>query len=175
MHYFSSVLVPVDGSASSEAALDVACSVARESKGHVRVLHVCEPHVYLAGRRVHTGPEPVAERRDEEALLQRAAEHARSYGLDVDVELAEGDPVDEILAAAERIGADTIVVGSRGTGGFARLVLGSVAERLMERSPRPVLVVRRPTIPAEHAASPKSHRGPGDHPSTGSARAAGPG
>ena len=160
MHYFSSVLVPVDGSPSSEAALDVACSIARDAKGRVRVLHVREPHVYLAGRHVHLGHEPVEELRDEEAVLRRAAEHARSYGLDVDVEMAEGDPVDEILAAAERTDAGTIVVGSRGTGGFARLVLGSVAERLMERSARPVLVVHRPTVPAERTQSSQSHPGP---------------
>lgn len=162
MHYFSSVLVPVDGSASSEAALDVACSIARDAKGHVRVLHVREPHMYLAGRHVHVGPEPVEELRDEETVLRRAAEQARAYGLDIDVEMAAGDPVDEILAVAERIDADTIVVGSRGMGGFARLVLGSVAERLMERSARPVLVVRRPTAPAGSAQHLQSRPGPAD-------------
>jgi nucleotide-binding universal stress UspA family protein len=70
--------------------------------------------------------------------------------LEVRHRLAEGDPAEEILRAAEEEGADLIVMGTHGRGGLSRLLMGSVAEAVMRKALCPVLTVRGP-IPAEGA------------------------
>jgi hypothetical protein len=56
--------------------------------------------------------------------------------------LREGDPAEEIVALAEGLDADLVVVGSRGSGLVGRLITGSVSEAVVRRAPCPVLVVR---------------------------------
>ena len=68
-----------------------------------------------------------------------------SHGIDASAELRVGDPAGEVLAAAHAFGADLIVVGSRGQTGLRRLVLGSVARRVLYHSSASVLVVRAET------------------------------
>jgi nucleotide-binding universal stress UspA family protein len=68
-------------------------------------------------------------------LLKRAGWRARGI-------LREGVPLAEVLREATASRADLLVVGARGTGGLARLLLGSVAEGALDRSPVPVLLVK---------------------------------
>ena len=56
--------------------------------------------------------------------------------------IGEGDPADEIVSAAEEIGADLIVVATHGRSGWRRFVLGSVTEKLMRSAECPILTVR---------------------------------
>lgn len=129
MPYFRSILLALDGSAPARAALDVACALARERGGRITVVTV-------------RGTEP-EERRAALALVRDAAEHAqRDYGLELESQILDGDPLTEILAAATVCGADSIVLGSHGRSGVARALLGSVAEGVMRRSTVPVVVVR---------------------------------
>lgn len=145
MRFFSSMLLAVDGSATSEAALDVACSLANAYGGTIAALHVLPGDLHLQGRRIHALPEMEADKRRAAFAIARAAEdRAKSqHGVSFQVKIVDGDPVDELLAAAETSGADTIVLGNRGQNALATLVLGSVAHGIMERSRRPVLVVNR--------------------------------
>lgn len=129
MPYFRLVVVALDGSSQARAAFDVACSLARERQGTVTAITV-------------RGPDP-DERRDALALVREATAHARAdYGLELQAEIRDGDPVTEILAATEQCGADSIVIGSHGRGGLQRALLGSVAEGVMRRATVPVVVVR---------------------------------
>ena len=63
---------------------------------------------------------------------------------DIKVEqlVSDGDPGDEILAQAERLAADLIVIGSRGLGAYAELLLGSVSRKVLHLAKVPVMVVR---------------------------------
>jgi nucleotide-binding universal stress UspA family protein len=68
---------------------------------------------------------------------------AAEKGFGVQTELLTGSPVDEIVAYADTIDADLIVVGSRGHGALASAVLGSVSQGVLHEARRPVLVFRR--------------------------------
>jgi universal stress protein A len=64
-----------------------------------------------------------------------------------------GDPADEIIAAAARMDADMIVMGSRGMGRLGSAILGSVASAVLRSAPCPVLVVREPEDEVAHSVS----------------------
>lgn len=77
-----------------------------------------------------------------EQLFTRAAERAYVAPARFQTDVRAGDPVPELLTAAEDHDATQIIVGSHGREGVPRVVLGSVAEELVRRSPIPVTVVR---------------------------------
>ncbi|MFC6764761.1 universal stress protein [Natrinema soli] len=93
------------------------------------------------------GPElqiPVTERAQEYAddVLESARETASKYGRSLETTVATGEPDHRIVATAEEEAVDLIVVGSHGQEGISRVLLGTVAENVVRRSPAPVLVIR---------------------------------
>lgn len=78
----------------------------------------------------------------EQAALEEVAAAVRRDGVEVDVAVADGRPSDAIDSLATQFEADLIVVGSRGNGPIATLLVGSVAAEVTERADRPVLVAR---------------------------------
>jgi nucleotide-binding universal stress UspA family protein len=142
MTHFSNILLALDGSAPSDAAFEAACSLACGRGGRITAVYVCEPRPHLHGRHVDWYSDDDAAHREGLAVLRRASETAsRDYGLTIETNRLDGQIVPEIVAHAQRIGADTIVIGSHGRGGLERVLLGSVAEALMRASRVPVLVV----------------------------------
>jgi nucleotide-binding universal stress UspA family protein len=75
-------------------------------------------------------------------LIDEAQEKAHEAGVAAYSRLLRGDPVDEIVAYADTIDADLIVVGSRGHGAVTSALLGSVSRGILQEARRPVLVVR---------------------------------
>jgi nucleotide-binding universal stress UspA family protein len=137
---FRMILVPYDFSPDAAAALRVAGAMAEAERGEVRVLHVMTP-AYPP----HGGPlRPPAHAVDATArILHSVATRAlRRRNVRVWTRVAVGQPVAAIVAAARTV--DCVVMGTRGRSGFARLVLGSVAERVVRTSPVPVLTVPQP-------------------------------
>jgi nucleotide-binding universal stress UspA family protein len=74
--------------------------------------------------------------------LSQAAKTLSSAGWKVDQVITDGAPLRDLLATVSNVGADLLVVGARGVTGLRHLLLGSVAEGALNRSPVPVLVVR---------------------------------
>jgi nucleotide-binding universal stress UspA family protein len=145
------VLVPVDFSPSSRAALEYAAFLAEAFVATVVVLHVWEPPGYVGPDTLALLPvaagQPGWEQtrgevmREVDAFLGKPS--ARPKKLEVRVEA--GEPSDAILSAAANGGADLIVMGTHGRTGLSRLLLGSVAEAVLRRSGCPVLTIRVPT------------------------------
>jgi nucleotide-binding universal stress UspA family protein len=79
------------------------------------------------------------------ALANRTAERLRGAGLEVDVDVRHGDPAREIVLAAAEWKADLIVMGTRGRTGLERLLVGSVARKVLHHAPCSVLIDRLPT------------------------------
>jgi nucleotide-binding universal stress UspA family protein len=142
MTYFSNILVALDGSAPSDAALETGCSLARDRGARITAVYVCEPRPHVRGHHVDWRGDDDAARREAFAVLRRASETAtRDFGLTMETKLLDGQIVSAIVAHAQGVGADTIIIGSHGRGGLQRVLLGSVAEGLMRASRVPVLVV----------------------------------
>jgi nucleotide-binding universal stress UspA family protein len=152
MRFFSRILVALDGSPPSAAALDVACSILHERDGMLLGVHVCESVPMLRGRHVQWIPEPYDTAHHATlALLREDRERAlRDYGIVMETMLVEGDPVDELVRVAREKEVDTIVIGSHGRSSVRRLLLGSVAEGVVRKSSVPVLVVHATVPVAAH-------------------------
>ena len=139
------ILVPVDFSEHSERALDAAVSVARHFGAELLLFHCYPlPIPSLTGVPSTVTPESYVEA-IRSAALQRVVQwrdKARAQGVRAEAEIGAGAPASEIAALAETIGADLIVIGTRGLGGLQNLLLGSVAERTVRIAPCPVLTVR---------------------------------
>ena len=136
------IVVGVDGSGHSRKALEWA---ANEAAAHGAPLTVLTVH--QAVRDVYGG---VSHYQDDASLTEKAKESAQAEtdqvlaGLDakptsVTVTAVHGLPVDELIKASQ--GADMLVLGRRGAGGFARLTMGSVSNQVVHHSHCPVLVV----------------------------------
>lgn len=135
------VLVATDFSETAAIAVGWATDVARH---HGAVLHMVHALTLPApvGEYVPAtadfGQELLSVAR---AKLNGAAEGAREAGLEVELEVPIGLPSQSILRIAETIDADLIVLGTRGLTGFVHLLLGSTAERVVQRARCPVLTV----------------------------------
>src|SRR5579859_930513 len=141
----SCVLVPLDGSARAEQAIPVAAHIARASRA--RLLLVCAlviPTTYginYEGRllRWRVILDETQAARD---YLGTVAQSADLTGLPVKTVVKVGPPADVIRHAAQRLGADLVVMTSHGRTGLARVVMGSVAEHVVHHAAIPVLLVR---------------------------------
>jgi len=142
------ILCPTDLSEFSRRSFAHAVALARWYGSDVVALHVVPPFLVPTPQGAFAYPgwsalNPAA-RRELEAELERFVEPGRNAGIRVETVLHEGDPVGEILAAARTLPADLVVIGSHGRGGFERWVLGSVTEKVIRKSPSPVMVINRP-------------------------------
>ncbi|RYF16548.1 MAG: universal stress protein [Comamonadaceae bacterium] len=141
---YKRILVPVDGSATSNKALVAALQMARESGGRVRIVHALDELAYLSGFEFSADILQVA-RQYATKVLDDALDVAKSAGIPADTRLVEqaGQRLGEVVAAAARDWeADLVVVGTHGRRGVGRVMLGSGAEQVLRLAPVPVLAVR---------------------------------
>ncbi len=135
------IVVGVDGSDSSEAALRWAIAQARLTSGTITALMTWElPALY-------DWPMPTAEEVSQTSQNQLAKVIANATGGDDSVpvapRVAHGHPAKALLRLAADSDASLLVVGSRGLGTFRRVLLGSVAQYCVQHATCPVVVVRR--------------------------------
>lgn len=151
-HGFSRILVGIDGSPNSVRAVDFVKRLSRARGGEVHLVAMVEPiappSIPLAPRSVRAELRRMAthfsqpahqqaqrQLRVHERALRRAGWKARSR-------VVSARPLEGLLAAVADTRADVLVVGARGGGGIERLLLGSVAEGVLDRCPVSVVVVR---------------------------------
>ena len=133
-----SIVVGYDGSDPAKRALARAAESAGE-RGTV-VIVTTEPQLFSAG----AAAEPLVEPGDDPLQLladARVIVAERGTVGDVVVVTRKGDPAEELLNIARSVGADRIVIGRRGKNFVARMLMGSVATRVLEHAPCDVLVV----------------------------------
>lgn len=137
-------LAATDFSEDSQRALARSALLAREHEARLKLLHVVSEPSLRSLKGVFGIPIDIEARVIDEVtatLHGLADELARRTGVQPEVEVRTGDITVEILSAAEE--AELLAVGARGSSGFLDLFLGSISERLLRRSRRPVLVVKR--------------------------------
>jgi nucleotide-binding universal stress UspA family protein len=139
---FNTIMVATDGSEHGDRAVDLAKTFARQGKSKVVVVHVTE----LVGGKAGTYPLAADE---DENLAKIKAQVADLNGAGVPAQLTThvvslSGPAHVIAEAAESVGADLIVVGSRGHSPLAQVIMGSVPVRLLQIATWPVLAVPPP-------------------------------
>lgn len=145
---FFKIVVPLDGSSYSEAALKSASFMARAFNAELKLVTVEDVPLPIYPGEVD--PEMLNEgRKDHEAYLNTRAHQLREEGCCVTIAvLPPGPPADRILEEVKRERADLIVMGSHGRTGLSRMLLGSVAEKLARQAPCPVMISRQQEVPA---------------------------
>ena len=153
------VLVPLDGSALAEAAIDAALDLGGGMASKLVLLRAAEAHT-LPG--ADPTEEQVAVVREAEEYLAAVAERLTKRGLkDVDTSVWYGPAAAAVIEAAKLKKADLIVMSTHGRSGLGRLILGSVAESVLRGTTTPVCIVRAPGAPLEPprgAAKPQEKR-----------------
>jgi nucleotide-binding universal stress UspA family protein len=141
---FKRIVVGLDGSDPAGHALPMACELAREYDGRLEIVHVREL------RAPSKGGGPATARADEddlEARVRREVDELARQGFTVRLHTFSdlvGTPAEHIADVAAETHADVVVVGTRGLGVIAGLLLGSVTQRLLHVAPCPVLAVPPP-------------------------------
>lgn len=138
------ILVPTDGSEKSQKGLEYAIEEFPEA--NITVLHV-SPEQAQGDLNTFSGLTEVVAESDEiksatTEVIKKAKNIAASKGNTIDTEVVRGRADREIVRYAGENDIDLIIIGSRGREGIAEVVLGSVAERVVRRSPVSVLVFR---------------------------------
>jgi nucleotide-binding universal stress UspA family protein len=139
------ILVATDGSAGSDRAVDVAAELAKSLSAGLLILTILEPpsrETIEAYKSIEHVAESEVAALTAHSLLVSARERANRAGAtDVQHQSETGDPTEMILQVAKQRKADAIVVGKRGRGNLAGLLLGSVSQKLVSLAPCNVVVV----------------------------------
>ena len=145
---YHNILVPVDGSETSHAAVEKAVEFAKAFGSKITVVQALVLDPYIAAEYIsasQTNDLIERARTSIEESLAAAKAKFNEQGIEVETKLLEGQVIHrEIIRAAEELHADLIIIGSHGCTGFKKLFLGSVAQSLLGESHIPVLIVRQP-------------------------------
>ncbi|MBU1395422.1 MAG: universal stress protein [Gammaproteobacteria bacterium] len=151
---YAKILVAVDESETSRHALQQAIELARKLSASVRMVHVLDMSWLPIGPEVaiDTKVLSAARRGVGENTIAAARDTARAAGFEAEAVLIETEtPIQQVAETiareAARWGADLLVMGTHGRRGFQHLMLGSVAEQTVRRSPGPVLLIPLPKGP----------------------------
>jgi nucleotide-binding universal stress UspA family protein len=154
---FNKILAPTDFSEDSKLALSYAITLAQKFSSEIIVVHVDQPLAPVMVSELNPGLDV--------STMNRIAEEGRLLALkELDGEIARlreggvkarglmrvGAPFLEIIHAAQSEAADLIVMGTHGRTGLAHVLMGSVAERVVNKAPCPVLTVRHPDRKFKH-------------------------
>ena len=144
---YQRILVPLDGSKMSEAILPHVEKLARALNVEIVLLHVgsitsepdFDPHIPILAPIIEELKHKYA---DEKAYLDHICSKLESEGVRATYLLREGDVAETIMEVAEIMQADLIAMSMHGRTGVLRLLLGGVAEQVVQESKIPVLLIR---------------------------------
>jgi nucleotide-binding universal stress UspA family protein len=142
---FKSILFATDFSAGSDFAFKAALSMARKYDGHLVVLHVINEPVDLRGFYVpHISFDKLEEEIEQGAnkLMEKFCRTHMGDFENFEAQVCPGIPYEEIIKRAEESSCDLIVLGTHGRSGLDHVLFGSTAEKVVRKSPVPVMTIR---------------------------------
>ncbi|MBT2336831.1 universal stress protein [Variovorax paradoxus] len=156
---YQRILVPVDGSSTSDHGLGEAIRLAKVTGGRLRLFHVVDELSFALAMDAYSGHvgDWLKEMRATAArLLEEGKAKAAAEGVEADSVLCDnfrGAVPDRVAAEAASWSADLIVLGTHGRRGLGRMVMGSSAEQILRTASIPVLLVRAPESHAKADAA----------------------
>lgn len=139
---YQHILVPLENSPTDQVMIDHVRQLARFTGARLTLVHVADGH---GARNFHgLNLEPSSEMIEDRAYLDRRQVELSGDGFVVDVELALGEPADQIVAVGRRTGCDLIAMATHGHRLLGDIILGSVADAVRHRTDIPVLLIRAP-------------------------------
>lgn len=135
------ILHPTDFSEAAKHAFEVACALARDHAGSLVLLYVVPPPMSYGETLARQPPDSFYRQ-----MWNKIHELETPAGIRVEHRLEDGDPTRMILEVARDTNCDLIVMGTHGRTGLSRLLMGSVAEKVLRRAPCPVLTVKAANV-----------------------------
>ena len=143
---FRTILVPTDFSSDADAALETAIGLAEKFDSRIVVVHAYHIDLAIASPVVGSGtlPQGYWDELREQATAHAAnvSQRASDRGIEASSIAVAGTPSAAIVEQASQVGADLIVMGTRGLSGLKHVMLGSVAERVVRTASCPVMTVK---------------------------------
>jgi nucleotide-binding universal stress UspA family protein len=140
----SHILVPVDFSDSTERVVEWAAHLAEEHKSRLTLLHAY--HLPVEFQQLEGAALPAdfwaSVRKEAEVNLEKLAKPLRASGLETATAACDGYAATVIIDEAANREVDLVVIGTHGLSGLKHLLLGSIAERVVQKAPCPVLTVK---------------------------------
>lgn len=139
---YDTILVAVDGSDDSTAAIDHAVALASATNAMLYIISIIETRTAYDNAIVDREQVRANLRADAESAVEVARQAADDAGVDCQTIVDEGPPPERLLERIESVGADLVVVGATGRSDFKRLLLGSTTEHLLADASIPVVVAK---------------------------------
>src|SRR5574341_661190 len=144
---YKKILVPLDGPELAEKVLPHVTALAKTSGAEVTLATVVQLTMGAVGAKVEAMPEALAERRaalKTEALiyLEKVQRDLKGKAVTANCAALEGDVASQIIAFAEQKGFDLVAMATHGRTGLDRFVVGSIAEKVVRGTVKPVLLIR---------------------------------
>lgn len=139
MGSFGKILVPLDGSECAENIISSVEKLATDSKASISLLRVVYAHMFPG---VDPTEAEVKVVREAEEYLGKLEKRLKTKGFEVDTHVRYGNDAEEILDHAAQKDIDLIAMSTHGRGGVKRFLLGSVTEKVLRHSPKPIFLVR---------------------------------
>ncbi|VVB55466.1 Universal stress protein [uncultured archaeon] len=139
---YEKILIATDGSEYTKNAVDYGIDLAKNTGAKLLTIYVVDTAAF-ASIPMDAAWESMYEllKQEGDAAIKYVADKAKAEGLEVEGNLIEGHPADEIIKYSEKNSVSLIIMGTLGKSGLDRFLLGSVAEKVVRNSKIPVLVV----------------------------------
>jgi len=157
---YQRILVPVDGSSTSQRGLEEAIRLAKLTQGQLRLCHVIDELSFSLAMDAYAGYAGNwlnVLRETGNRILEEGKATSEAAGIEADTVLCDnfaGAVYEQINAEADKWAADVIVLGTHGRRGVGRVVMGSSAEHVLRYARVPVLLVRAPEIESNAGSPP---------------------
>jgi nucleotide-binding universal stress UspA family protein len=141
--FYEKILIATDGSEYTKNAVDYGIDIAKSTGAKLFAVYIVDTAAF-ASIPMDAAWESMYEllKQEGDLAIKYVSERAQAEGLEVEGNLIEGHPADEIIRYSEKNSISLIVMGTLGKSGLDRFLLGSVAEKVVRNSKIPVLVVR---------------------------------
>jgi len=137
------IMVPVDFTSHTGKLVEYSVSMAQKLSAQVKFVHIAESFSGYDMLLVHPSFSQISEELKDKAekLMENLIDEYKDQLPKVSGQVMIGDTVDKLLECAEKEHFDLIIIGTRGTRGLEKILMGSVADKMSKYAPCPILIV----------------------------------